>query len=484
MNTTIKKTLALTLSLLLALGCLALPVGAADGADAVTADGGYLVIGDSVSRGCGSEGFYLDKDGNPLPDGQVGGQYDVFEMRNVQGSFTTQIAEALGYNMPYDMVDPDGNFWPLCYPGLTISVMTDLMGIEDDFDDIQLDYMNYDWMLGYFGSEAYSKDGFKEGDDTKEAVIERFGGLGLVGPLDELVKKSNLITLELGMCDVFYRTYRIVSNGGALADGLTFDTSSVEGILELVKTAISEMYNGYNYWKTWYPVVLEKLIEWNPDATIVLVGAFNLVDQLRITNDDAIPLGNIIDVLSESMNQQYQKWADKYGDNVIYVDISSTETLAAENDWALTGDFLPNSFAGVHPTQNGHNYIARQILNALEPADNGKNIVVDLARFDKVDYVLVNGIKVTDYTLDGTVLTVPCNHILATNLTIGVVDEDGALAIQTYCLKYTRANGYTAKRVYGTNDVEDTINKNRFLYKLMKLLFDKIISFFKGIFGK
>lgn len=484
MKKTLIKTLSLALTLLLALGCVALPAGAADTPDPVFADGGYLVIGDSISRGCGAEGFYLDRDGNPLPEGSLGGQYDIFEMRNVKGSFTTQIAEKLGYSMPFDTVDPDGNFWPLCYPGLTVSVLLDLMGIEDDFDDLLLDYMNYDWMLAYFGSEEYSKDGFKEGDDTKEAVIERFGGLGQVGPIDELVKKSNLITLELGMCDVFYRTYRIVSNGGALADGLTFDTSTVQGILGLVKTAISEMYNGYNFWKTWYPVVLDKLIEWNPDATIVLVGAFNLVDQMRITNEDAIPLGNIVDVLSDSMNRQMEKWADQRGDNVIYVDISNTETLSAENDWALTGDFLPNSFAGVHPTQNGHNYIAGRILNALQPEDNGKNIVVDLARFDRLDYVLVNGIKVTDYTLDGTVITIPCDHILATNLTIGVRDENGALAIQTYCLKYSRADGYTAKRVYGTNDLEDTVNKNRFLYRLLKLLFDKIVGFINQLFGK
>ncbi len=384
--------------------------------------------------------------------------------------------------MPYLMTDPEGTFWPLAYPGLTTSVLMDLMGIEDDFDDEKLDYMNYDWMLAYFGSEDYSKDGLKEGDDTKAAVTERFGGLGQVGPLDELVKKADLITVEIGMCDVFYRAYRVASEGSLLADGINFDLSDPAGILEIVKIAVSEMKFGLNYWKQWYPVMIEKLIEWNPDAKIVLVGAFNLVNQLRITNDDAIPLGSIINALTASMNDCYKKWAKEFGDNVIYADVSNTEPLVAEKDWALMGDFIDHSFAGVHPSQYGHDYMARQVLGALEPADNGKNIVVDLGRFTNVDAVKVNGIPVKEYSMDGPILTIPCRHIFANCLTVSYTDENGAVAMQTYTLKYTK-DGYTAHRVYGTNDVADTVEKNRLLYKLFKLLVEKLRDFFKKLFG-
>ena len=483
MKKALKHVLSLTLVLLLAVGCCGVCFEALAADEPAEGASGYLVIGDSIARGCGAEGFYLDRDGNPLPEGDEGGQYDEFDMRNVKGAYTTEVAEALGYEMPYAMTDPEGNFWPLCYPGMTTSMLMDLMGVEDDFDDVALDYMNYDWMLAYFGSEAYSRDGLKEGDDTKAAVTERFGGLGQVGPIDELVRKSNLITVEIGMCDVFYRAYRVASEGSMLADGINFDLSDPSGMIELVKTAISQMKFGFEYWKTWYPVMIEKLIEWNPDATIVLVGSFNLVNQLRITDDDAIPLGSIISALTSAMNRQYQKWADQFGDNVIYVDISNTEPLVAEKDWALLGDFLEHSFAGVHPSQYGHSYIARQILNALTPTDNGKNIVVDLGRFDKVDYVLLNGVKVSDYSMDGFVLTVPCNTILGCNLTVGVSDENGAMAVQTYKLKYTK-DGYSAHRVYGTNDVADTVSKNRFLYKFFKGILEKIKAFFEKLFNR
>ncbi|MBQ7637644.1 MAG: hypothetical protein IJS90_01920 [Clostridia bacterium] len=484
MKKTLKKTAALMLCALMLLGC----VGAAFAADAGEPEadnGGYLVIGDSIARGCGSDGFYLDRNGAPLPEGDEGGQYDEFDMRNVQGAYTTQVAEAIGCNMPYYVTDPSGNFWPLCYPGMTTSVLMDLMGIEDGFDDYDLDYMNYDWMLAYFGSEEYSKDGLRS-DDTKAAVIAdsgKFGAVGMVAPIDELAKKASLITVEIGMCDVFYRAYRVASEGSMLADGINFDLSDPGGIIDLVKIAISQMRFGFEYWKTWYPVMIKKLIEWNPDAKIVLVGAFNLVNQLRITDSDAIPLGSIISAITDSMNELYKKWAKEFGDNVIYVDISNTEPLIAEKDWALLGDFIDHSFAGVHPSQYGHDYIARQILGALEPSDNGRNIVVDLGRLNKVDYVLVNGVKVSDYTLDGHVITVPCSHILARNLTVCVENADGTVAMQTYKLSYSFKDGYSAYRIYGTNDVVDTGNKNRLFYRLLKLIFEKIAGFFKNLFS-
>ena len=483
MTKKITRVLSLALSLLLAFGCFS---AAAAAAEEPAADGtdGYLVIGDSIARGCGAEGFYLDRDGNPLPEGDEGGQYDEFDMRNVQGAYTTTVAERLGFNMPYYVTDPTGNFWPLCYPGMTTSVLLDLMGVEDDYDDLKLDYMNYDWMLGYFGSEDYSKDGFRD-DDTKAAVkanTEDFGGVGIVGPIDELVKKASLITVEIGMCDVFYRAYRVASEGSMLADGINFDLSDPAGMLDLVKTAISEMKFGFEYWKTWYPVMIRKIIDWNPDATVVLVGAFNLVNQMRITDDDAIPLGSIISAITNNMNDCYKKWAKEFGDNVIYVDIGNTEPLVAEKDWALLGDFIDHSFAGVHPSQYGHDYIARQILGALNKTNNGKNIVVDLGRFSKVDRVLVNGIEVKDYTMDGFVLSIPCSHIFARSLTVSVTDENGATAMQTYRLRYSKADGYTAFRIYGTNNVEEAVNKNRFLLKFFKMLVEKIKALFSKIF--
>ena len=499
MKKQLRTTLAALLSVLLILTCF-VPAFAA--VPEYGKQGGYLAIGDSIGRGCGAEGSYLERDnvtpieigkdndgnsiraeldakGMPLDKSvKPAGQYDYYDFRNVKGTYTTQIAEAVGCKMPDDITEQDATFWPLCYPGFTTAMALDVMGVDDKFADKELDYPYYDDVLQYFGY-ADSFDGTRA-EDTKEKVAAEKGGIGQCGSVKELAQKASLITVELGMCDVFYRTYRIASNGGMLSDGAEFNVSSPADIADLASTALTQMYAGLSHWKQYYPVLIKTLREWNPDATIVMVGAFNVVKQLRISDDIIVPLGNVFDLIPAEMNSCYKKWDKEFGDKVIYADISNTEPLAAEKDWSLLGDFMDNTFAGTHPSQEGYNYITRQILNTLDP-DKAvtTDIVVDLGRFDKVDTVLVDGKKVSDYSMDGYVLTVKTDRTGAKNLTVTITGEDGKTAVQTYALSYSKDTGYTASRIYGTSDVKET---GRSFLDLLKSLFQKIIDFFKGLF--
>ena len=475
MKKTLKQTLSILLAALFVLSCCATAFAATkENVYQYGKEGGYLAIGDSISRGCGAEGFYIGRDGEYLPNGE--GQYGEYDLRNVQGCVPYQIAEAVGCTAPMDMTDQSATYWPFTYPGMTTAVTLDLLGVDDGFDDTKLNYAYYKDMLNYFGYEG-SLHGVREGDYFDPETD------GKCGNIIELIQRADLITVQLGMCDIFYRAYRIVSNGGMLADGLSFDLSSTDAIKALVETAITEMKNGFDYWKEWYPVLIEKIIELNPDAKIVLVGAFNLVNQLTITNDLVAPIGSVVTAITGSMNTLYRKWAKEY--NVKYADISNTETQATENDWALLGDFKDNTFTGTHPTQTGYDYIVRQILAELPPEDEDTNIKVDLGRFDKVDYVLVNGIPVTNYSMDGFTLSIPYSLPGATSLTIGVKNDDGTLSVQTYTLTYTIGEGYTAYRVYGNNDAEEHAKRPfNTIIKLIKSLFEKIADFFKGLFNR
>ena len=112
-------------------------------------------------------------------------------------------------------------------------------------------------------------------------------------------------------------------------------------------------------------------------------------------------------------------------------------------------------------------------IDPVDP-DPGTSIVVDLGRFDKVDYVYVNGTKMEHYTLDGYKLTVNLKNKTATSLTIGVKNDDGTISAQTYKLTYKEGYGYTAQRVYGTNDAA----------KPVRGIWEKIVDFFKSIFEK
>ena len=475
MKKNLSKILSLMLALILAFSCFGMLSFAAT-AENVTQygkAGGYLAIGDSISRGCGAEGFYIGRNGEYLPNGE--GQYGEYDFRNVQGCVPYQIAQAVGCTAPMDMTDQDATYWPFTYPGMTTAVTLDLLGVDDGFTDTKLNYAYYSDMLEYFGWEG-SFSGVRSGD-TIEAVTAAKGAIGKCGNIIELIRNADLITVQLGMCDIFYRAYRIVSNGGMLADGMSFDLSSVDAIKALVETAIGEIKNGFENFKAQYPILLEKIIELNPNADIVIVGAFNLVNQLTITDDLLMPIGDIITAITDSMNVLYAKWAKEY--NVKFADITNTETQATENDWSLLGDFKDNTFTGTHPTQKGYDYIVRQILAQLPPEDTDTNIKVDLGRFSSVDYVFVNGIPVNNYTMEGFVLSIPYSLPGATNLTVGVKNDDGSVSVQTYQLNYKLGEGYTAYRVYGTNDVENTAKKpfNLFI-KLIKMLFEKIKELF------
>jgi hypothetical protein len=289
--------------------------------------------------------------------------------------------------------------------------------------------------------------------------------------------------VELGMCDVFYRALVIATNGGSFAGGFNINTASAKDIAAFVKTFISEMNKGYLYWKTYYPVFLKTLKEMNPNATIVMVGSYDMVQDLTLTDKTLLPIGTAAAAVTAAMNRQYSKWAKQY--NVLYADITNTESLATEDDWSFLGGFSKDSLIASHPSQAGHLYIARQILSVL-PEETASaattsptDIVVDLGRFQKVDYVMVNGVNVDNYSMNGYTITIPYGSKLAVNLTVGIVGEDGKVAVQTYDLKYD--NGYTAYRVYGTNDaagivvkpVENVISIGKSIFSGIKGLFNK-----------
>ena len=459
-----RRLLAMALSLIMIFSCMSMGVFAADEETVrqYGEEGGYLAIGDSVCRGCGTAGY-------PQP-------YYNYSKRNVEGAFPYIVAKAVGCTMPEEIVDQSGNYWPLCYPGMTLGVTMDLYGIEDDFTDTKFDYSNYKYMMKYFGYEG-SIPGVRgaAGGDTYTEPAK-------VGSIIDLTKDASLITVELGMCDVFYRALHIAENGGMLADGINLDFSDPQAILQLLKGYLSEMYIGFDYWKTWYPKFLERLRELNPDADIVVVGAFNVVGSVTITDDTLLPVGDAISALTDQMNVLYQKWAKQYG--MIYADISNTETLAAQSEWALLGEFLPNAEIASHPGPEGNAYIGHQILRAL-PAQDGSHpvttdIVIDLARFTNVKYVLVNGSYCSDYSMDGTVLTIPYRTTLAKSLVVACDNGNGGTALQSYTLSY-QDGGYVSHRISSTNDLNAAMQKivdliKSFVSSLMKsisALFDK-----------
>lgn len=479
MKTSCKKALSIFLCSLMIFSCFALLGSAAtkENVFQYAQTGGYLALGDSIGKGCGAEGSYIGSNGERLTVENCGGQYNDNDCRYVLGSYAAQVADAVGCEAPADMNDQSGNFWPCTFGGMTTAVALDLYGIEDNYSDTTLNYEYYDWVLEYFGYEG-SSVGAK--GETFDPATD-----GVTGNIIDVTKKASLITIELGMCDIFYRTYRVVTNGGLLGDGLDIDFTNLSAIKDILSIAVDLLNEGYDNWAKQYPLLLQRVKELNPDATIVMVGSFNMVNQMTILDQTMFPLGSLFSTFTDKMNKQYEKWAKEY--DVLYADISNTEALCTQEDWALMGKFLDGncSFPGSHPSMEGYDYITRQILNVLptqeeqEEINNGNAIVFDMVRFDEntVKAVYVNGIPVKNYTFDGHIITIPCKTSLATSLLVTVVDENGTEGFQTYNLTHKKGGSYDVERVFGNNNTRAWLQRPIELFKML-------INLIKGLFSK
>jgi len=413
-------------------------------------EGGFLAIGDSIFRGYGSKGYFESA-------------ADTFSVRTVEGSAPYLVAEKVGCDCPPTMNDLSGTYWPLCYPGQTLGMTMDIYGIEDGLTDIEFNWMNYDVMLEAFGYEG-SCDGVNPG--------ETYTAPGTIGNIVELTKNASLIAVELGMCDVFYRALRISSNNGSFAGGFNLNFDDPKALAEFVTTFLSKMNEGYEYWLEYFPVFLKYLKELNPEADIVVVGAFDMVQDVELTDDLLLPLGTAVAAITTEMNVHMKEWVKDY--DLFFADISNVETASTQYDMSFLGKFLDNPDVATHPTPEGHEYIARQILSVLQEKEKTNNIVVDLGRFENVSYVLVNGIPTDKYSMNGNTISVFYSETDATSLTVAVVGENQEISVQTYQLSYSKTDGYTAYRIYGTNDLIKTLIKP----------FKNIISLISKLFKK
>jgi len=447
-----QKLISVFLVLILLVSAFPIAVFAADGDLSRFKKGsGYIALGDSYTRGMGASSKW--KDELYLMDGADGAAVLNFEgeeikasknCRNVTGSFSKILADTIGCYAPDDITDKTAQYWPIAQNGVTTAAIVDLIGLDDDyFDDEYIHKMKmcrsrYAANLEYFGNE----------NSTNEDNTGTYQKTGSVYDIRELIKDASLITIELGMSDVLNRAGSILL-GKYFPDGLNLSDLSV--IPKAVSTLSAEVWEGYRNWLAAYPLLLEYIKENAPDAEVVIIGAANPLFNVCITDEIAVPIGNIVSTITELMNKQFKRWAKEYG--YIFVDISNVELGALENNVSLTE--LVFDSPDTHPTEKGYKQIARMIIAALsEKSEDAKktDIVVDLGRFDHIDSVYINGIAVPqkDYELNGYVLTVHCKTALAANMAIAVKNDSGTEII-SYKLSHCSCSGYTATRVLVSN---------------------------------
>ena len=297
----------------------------------------------------------------------------------------------------------------------------------------------------------------------KDSVDSKGGNFFVNALKDD--RENKLVLLYGGAADVFFASSDAVTTGG-------LDTSDIPG---LVKNYVETLWNNYNEFLEYYPRLVEKIQELNPNATIVFLGTFNPIKNMSITDDLYLPVGDAFAVLSATLNQTVKTFAEKY--DGIYVDISNVETATLERELTLgylTGN---NGEAIYHPTEAGYQYIARQILEKLEveEPDRGSDIVIDLGSVQEVSSVKMGLLPVLNYRFDKDThkLTIPYHLLASLNVTV-TEKRDGRSYLATYQPIWNLKGGYTSYELYATKDLGRDVQN-------FKQLPSKLASVIKGL---
>lgn len=421
---------------------------------------GYLAIGDSITRGYAAsekwddEGYTIDKNDPPNHN-----------CRRVTGSYPLLVADTLGLSAPDDMTVKTAQYWPIAQDAVTTAFIIDLLGLEDNYTDTE--YLKNNNRYGM--ENRYKADLYYFGDEESIAYdgVSKYGEVGHGKSIRELVAGSSLITIGIGMSDVFNRARSLASiNGSVLSQG-------TDGLINALKDFVSRMYEGYELWKNGFPLILDYFKDnVKDDAIVIIIGAINPMFNMTITDDIPVPVGTVMSTITELMNSQYKKWAKEYGFE--FLDISNVETgttTYGENIIDFASADVRGQGIATHPTPEGYAQIARMIVDVVDEqlAKNAAEeqhqryipevpktyIQVDLGRFQKVDYVKVDGIRILNYSVNDYVLTIPWLTTTADTLAVEIVNEDGSVTLLTYYLKYD--HGYSVHRIYESNDILKTI---------------------------
>ena len=184
---------------------------------------------------------------------------------------------------------------------------------------------------------------FKLGKDITPELISKYKPI-----FKQQAQQADLITIQIGMNDAFAlakRKFEENPNNTPLA----------------VAEAIDAMWYGYTNFRENWDAITGKLLQLNPNAKIIVVGMYNPIKEIKLTDVNLIKLGQAADAITLAYNT-YMQSQSKHADDYTYVDISDVELFTQP---AILTSGLDTTTIDVHPTKNGHKYIAQQILKAL-----------------------------------------------------------------------------------------------------------------------
>ena len=325
----------------------------------------YTFFGDSVTAAAGLPSYYSFFVYNP----ETGKYEGTAEGQRVLGSYPDLVAQGVGINNGLE------NYYNESHSGWRTSEVRELL---------DPDYYNDD------------------GAVAKALSLAMANGKAIADPQDpelredvrEEIAASDLITLDLGSNDIQlpiimtlysvmnptasedYKAWMIekllqkYGSASELINNLAQTVASLHGVEFALEQIAKATLTGLHKFNTNYPVIIDKILEINPTADIYVIGLYNPLSDTLISEDLPIKIGKILDPMIQGMNLYLSQLNPARG-HYTYVDAFNTAVLGTINVSELfTGGGLSAEGMGeytlyVHPSLEGHAYIAEQVLKAI-----------------------------------------------------------------------------------------------------------------------
>ena len=324
----------------------------------------YMCVGDSIAAGCG-----LARDGNPTNFDQTVDDYTkVYSNNYIYLGYDFNAAPAAYHSLVANELG--ANLLQCARSALrAVEFRYFLDGTYNDYDESCI------WGNIYYDSDG---NGFALPDlDAVNAYVN----------YPEKIKQADLLSINVGSNDVFSFTLNVVlreltkdtsdptlnaikdfldktGNVGAAFGKLIDAYQSMGKTADLVRALTETMNKAYNQFTVNYEAIMKEVYKLNPDITVVGVGVYNPFTYFRLSEDNQLDLSGIAAPIVTAINAHIASYKLKY-DNFYYADVVGTETYPMNYDDRYFWEYFTLK---VHPTIEGHQFMAQQILDALPEA--------------------------------------------------------------------------------------------------------------------
>ena len=262
-----------------------------------------------------------------------------------------------------------------------------------------------------FMDSAYNAQMAKDPDDEGNRKILNEGGYtgmtkreleDLCNMFNDYVANSKLVTLEIGSNDVAHavldiapyqlqkvldqeakgisvyallrRSEEILNNGGDLTAILLQAVKWAEQLRVLPETLAvysSSLITAASDMLSNYQKIINKIYDLNKDCTLVVVGAYNPFADLKLTDIGLVKVGRLMDGLVNFENTNLKSMSPNRNFDYRFADVSDVKLngfTRSALDFIISNDFADFNMEyteTIHPGQEGHRYIADQILKVL-----------------------------------------------------------------------------------------------------------------------